>query len=738
MSPKLINILGEEPIVITAQTVTFFVPTIISKTIMEGYLKTFNALIEALGFKDIDCIIEVSEFSKKVTQGRENLSISDKKIIADSRAKIEYKPVVTAQHETLINEVALAVSEVDETVDSGRDLTIEGEVFSFDTMKGISKKNNKEWEKVSFFLTDNKGSIECSAFVNNYNRAITKIKDGDYIKVKGKLAFNKFVKGFQLTPDLFVPAVRKIADDEQDNAERKRIELHIHSKFSKMNAVGDISEYAKIAANFGHEAIAITDHDVVQGFINLEKEAKKNNLKPLYGVELSIVTKPLILSKEHKQDFDEGEYVVFDLETTGLSANYSSIIEIGAVKLKAGQVIDRYQQFIKIDQPVSAFTTSLTGITDNDLSHGIKINDALAQFKEFIGDLVLVAHNAEFDMNFLARNYEKFLKVPLLNPALDTLELGRMLFPEKTKYGLKNLVNHYKITFSSSSHHRADYDAERTADLLLKMFADLKLKGLVNINDLNNAQEKNKKRGKHAILYAKNQDGLKSLFEVVSIANTEGFVNNARIESALLEKHRSNLLVGGSACEDGEIFDAFLNKSETEINAVFDKYDYIEIMPYEQYDHLVKMDTLSADDVYEIIKQTIMIAKSKNKLVVAVGNVHFEKAEDAYLKEILMSYTLKPEKVKELDDGTKVFPDKDRFRLMIKNNKVKVNDQYYKNTEQMKKAFSFLNDDALIEEVVVTNSRSIASQISEQIMIVKEDLFTPTINGVDQKLTTMV
>lgn len=710
------------------------IPSEFIKILISENINVIKNLYKSIGINNLIIdweIVDVSEAYNKACEKINNfnaeLSEIVKQNIIPSSTNILHKQSIDI----------IKICDIDEKLHIGVEITTEGEIFNYKLNTGISKKNNREWKKVSFCLTDNKDSISCSTFINNSTKKLMEFKDGDYIKIKGKMEFNRFQKNVELIPKSCKLTSREEIDEKKDNESIKRVELNLHSKMSKMDGINEISEYIKVAKNYNHSAIGLTDHGGVQGFIDLEKYAIKNQIKPLYGIELNITEKQKIIFDPIETKLSDAVYVIFDLETTGLSSNFSKIIEIGAVKWKNGSIIDKYQTFIKINEPLSEFIKNLTGITDLNLNNGIDIKIALKEFEEFSHDTILVAHNATFDYLFLKRNYEKHMNKKYIRIVIDTLEVGRLLFPEKTRYGLKNLVNHYKIKFTINSHHRADYDAERTAELFSCMCRDLKELKIETIEELIAKKYKNKTRGNHAIIYAKNKDGLRELFEIVSIANTDGMVSVPRIEKHILEKTRKNLLIGATGCSNGEVMNAFLNYNEEEICKVIKKYDYIEVMPLSQNMPLINDGTITLEELKKIICKTIKLAEKFNITVVAVGNVHMVNQNDEYLKDILIASKFKLSRTKELENGTIEYADQKKFLEIIKINKEKYAGQFYKTTKEMLKEFSFLEKKQAYK-IVVENTNKIADIIADDITIIKKGLFNPKIEGVDEKVEKKV
>src|SRR5690606_5579799 len=341
---------------------------------------------------------------------------------------------------------------------------------------------------------------------------------------------------------------------------------------------------------WGHKAIAITDHAVVQSFPEAYSAGKKNDIKILYGLEANLIDDgvPIAYNSTH-QLLEDAEYVVFDVETTGLSAIYDTIIELAAVKIHNGEIIDRFESFANPHHPLSATTIELTGITDDLVRNAPEDPDVLKKFLEWTGDAILVAHNAAFDMGFINTGYQRMGLGKTTNPVIDTLELARFLYPEFANHRLNTLAKRFNIELTQ--HHRAIYDAEATGYLFLKMLKDATEKGIEyhdQFNDYMGVGDAYKRaRPSHCTLLAQTEAGLKNLFKLVSISHLNYFYRVPRIPRSLLEKHREGILVG-SGCDKGEVFEAMMQKGSAEAEKAAAFYDYLEVHPKPVYAPLIE------------------------------------------------------------------------------------------------------------------------------------------------------
>lgn len=508
----------------------------------------------------------------------------------------------------------------------------------------------------------------------------------------------------------------KIREDSAPEGE-KRVELHLHSPMSQMDAVTGIGKLVEQAKKWGHEAIALTDHAVVQSFPDAYSAAKKHGIKMIYGMEANLVDDgvPIAYNAAHRL-LEEETYVVFDVETTGLSAVYDTIIELAAVKVKGGEIIDKFEAFANPHRPLSATIIELTGITDDMLQDAPDVVDVIRDFREWIGDDILVAHNASFDMGFLNVAYKKLLEVDKAkNPVIDTLELGRFLYPEFKNHRLNTLCKKFDIELTQ--HHRAIYDTEATAYLLLKMLKDAAEKGIQYHDELNeNMGQSNayqRSRPYHATLLAVNSTGLKNLFKLVSLSHIHYFYRVPRIPRSQLEKYREGLLIG-SACDRGEVFEGMMQKSPEEVEDIASFYDYLEVQPPEVYRHLLELELVRDEKALkEIIANITKLGEKLNKPVVATGNVHYLNDEDKIYRKILISS----------QGGANPL------------NRHELPKVHFRTTDEMLEAFSFLGEEKA-KEIVVTNTQKVASLVDD-IKPIKDDLYTPKIEGADEEIREM-
>lgn len=580
--------------------------------------------------------------------------------------------------------------------------TIIGQVFQMETRE---IRNNKTL--VTFNMSDGTDSTTVKVFLSEDQSSefLSNVENDSYVKVSGDVTFDNYSRSIVT----MLKSLNKIQKEErQDNSEEKRVELHLHTQMSSMDGITPLKKIATQAKAWGHKAIAITDHGVVQSFPDAMDLGKSLDLKIIYGMEGYMVNdkKEIVTNFDNNKEYSS--YVVFDIETTGLSAINDMITEIGAIRVVNGEIKDTYSQLINPERPIPEFITNLTGITDEMVKDKPTIKDVIGDFNNFIKDDVLVAHNATFDIGFI-REKMRLNNIELTNPVLDTLELSRSVFPELKSHKLNLVAKHLGI--SLDNHHRAVDDAQATAEIFIKimdLLSENDITKFKQINNLNSSSDILKDRPFHVIILVKNLIGLKNLYKLVSESHMKYFHRQPRIPKSLLEEHREGLFIG-SACEAGELYKGIIsNKSTNEIRDIVKFYDYLEIQPIENNMYLVREGIVKDEDqLRDINKKIYQLGKQHDKPIVATGDVHFLNPEDEVYRRILMS-------------GQK-FRDADLQPPL-----------YYKTTDEMLEEFSYLGKETA-REVVIENTNLINDMI-EDIIPIPEGTFPPIIEGSEDEL----
>ena len=589
---------------------------------------------------------------------------------------------------------------------NSKTVAVVGEVFHIENKE---LRNGKILSIMS--ITDNTSSINCKLFLNDLNKdkVLDKVKEGSYVKIKGDVLFDTYQRELTMT----ISGIRQDQKPERkDTCEKgKRVELHAHTQMSSMDALCPTKKLVKQAAAWGHKAIAITDHGVVQAFPDAMDAGKANNIKVLYGVEGYLVEDNLpVIQNANDKDLSQ-TFVVFDLETTGFSNKNDKITEIGAVKVENFKVVDRFSELINPEKDISYKVQELTGITNDLIKDKPTIEEILPKFVDFIGDSVLVAHNANFDMGFMQQKCRE-QNIEFKNTSVDTLTLARTLLPHMKRFRLNLIAKELGIPLLN--HHRAVDDAEATAHIFIKFLEMLRKKGaekLSDVNDILGDIDYTKLTTNHVTLIAKNQEGIKNLYKIVSDAHVNHFYRAPRILKSVLEQYKEGIIVG-SACEAGEVFQAIKqNKNDKELERIISLYDYIEVMPIDNNRFMIdKGEVEDEEELRDLNRRLIDAAYKFGKIPVATGDVHFIDKHEAVFRKVL-----------KYSQGFNV--DEEETYL------------HFRTTDEMLDEFKYLGED-LAYEVVVENTNKIADMV-EEILPIPNETFPPVIEGSDVELREM-
>ena len=604
--------------------------------------------------------------------------------------------------------------ELSQVVGEMGEITIRGKVISFDTREIRNEKTI-----LMFAVTDFTDTITVKMFARNDQLPdlLGDIKKGSFLKVKGITTIDKFDGELTIGS---VTGIRKIHDftvSRKDLYPEKRVELHCHTKMSDMDGVSEVNDIVRRAHDWGHKAIAITDHGVVQAFPDanhfIQSLDKEDPFKIIYGVEAYLVDDLTEIAPGAGSQSLDGTYVVFDLETTGFSPIQDKIIEIGAVKVERGVITERFSTFVNPKIPIPFKITQLTSITDDMVVDAETIDVVLPKFLDFIGDAVLVAHNAGFDVSFIEQNC-RYQEIEREFISLDTVALARVLLPTLSKYTLNVVAK--ALNISLENHHRAVDDAGATAEIFVRFVEMLKEREIDTLKELNQFGSMNpdairKLPSHHAVILAKNETGRVNLYRLVSMSHLQYFSRMPRIPKSEFLRYREGLIIG-SACEAGELFQAVLNgKSEEQIAKLVDFYDYLEIQPIGNNRFMIASDRVSnvrsEEDLRDLNRKIVRLGEKFQKPVVATCDVHFLDPEDEVYRRIIMA--------------GKGFTDADEQAPL-----------YLHTTEEMMEEFSYLGT-AKAHEVVIENPNKIADMI-EKISPVRPDKCPPVIDNSDQQL----
>ena len=578
--------------------------------------------------------------------------------------------------------------------------------------ESVTSKDGK-WEIYSIDITDYTSSNTLKIIQSSSKKeAIEELKEGDTLVVRGDASYDKYEHDVTIRP-LAVMLVQKLL--KTDDAPVKRVELHLHSNMSTMDGMNGSADLAKLAHRWGHRAMAITDHGVVQGFPDAMYASEGwKDFRMIYGLEAYFVNDMVGAVKgEESQSFD-GEFVVFDLETTGLSAGSDRITEIGAVKVRGGEIVDVFNIFVNPGRHIPEKITQLTSITDAMVKDAPDEAEALKLWEQFCPEnAILVAHNADFDCSFMSAAYARQQK-PFRNTYIDTVTISRSLYKELKNHKLDTVAEHLKV--GEFHHHRACDDAETLAKIFLRMMQDMRERNHIDcIEKINTSlvgADPRQLKSHHLILLVKNQMGLKNLYQLVSMSHLKYFKKHPLIPKSELIKHREGLLVG-SACEAGELFRAIVaGKSWQELTRIASFYDYLEVQPIGNNAFMMKNGTVKTTaELQDFNKTVIRLGDKLGIPVVATGDVHFMNKDDAIFRAILMA----GQGFKDADDQPPL---------------------YFHTTQEMLDEFSYLPPEKAYE-IVVTNTNLIADMI-EEVRPFPNGTYTPTIDGAEEDLKQRV
>lgn len=608
-----------------------------------------------------------------------------------------------------IKDAPIPINEIQE---EERRVVIQGTVFNVELKELRSGRH-----LLTFNLTDYTDSLTVKIFSRDKEdvKMLEALKDGMWVKVRGSVQHDTFLRDLVLMAN-DINQIEQVV--RKDTAPEKRVELHCHTPMSALDAVASVKSLISTAAKWGHKAIAITDHGVVQAFPEAYSIAKKNNLKCILGMEAYVVEDGVDivynLTPELDRAIDENtEYVVFDTETTGLNAAEHTIIEIAAVKMRGLEIIDKWTELIDPGLEIGPKTTEITGITNEMLRGKETLDVVLRRFQEFTGDAVLVAHNAEFDKNFINACAKRIGMDTWKNPFLDTLPLARMLYKGMRNYRLGTLAKRFNVELINA--HRALDDTVALAHVFQYMLKDMREAGLTSLSALNEQSnaEVDYKSGRpfHATILVQNKTGLKNLYKLVSKSHVETFYRVPRIQRSQLVKFREGLLLG-TACKEGELMQSILRgKSREELKEIAAFYDYLEIQPIAHYAPLLRNEEIpSLETMKGYHKMIVEIGRELGKPVVATGDVHFLNPQDDIFRDVFL-----------LSQGSHDAGNQPPLYLMT--------------TDEMLDAFSFLGEETA-RQVVVTAPNEIADSI-EDVSPIPDRLYTPIIEGADEELRQM-
>ena len=695
-------------------------------------------ILDEYGVKNYKIIFSVGDFSKEILNIEEKIKMDIEKHQNSINAEREKVVKTNSTSETQVYKTkndfkrASKTREIKgETISikdfydlyDGETCIVEGEVFS---MEDMILKSGKILRTIR--ITDGESSLTSKIFLDENDKL--DIYKGVFLKLSGKLQLDTYAGNEKTLMINSVNIIDKKKIKKEDAAEEKMVELHAHTKMSEMVGVTDVEDIIKRAKEYGHKAIAITDYSVVHSYPAAFKTAKnlstdEEKMKAIFGCEMYMIDDeaPMVTNPKDKK-IDDEEFVVFDIETTGLNSHTNEIIEIGAVKIKSGRIVDRYSQLINPGRPIPYHITEITSITDEQVANEPKIDKVIGKFVDFVGDAVLVAHNAPFDMGFIKRDIKKYLSIDYQCSVIDTLQMARDLFPDLKKYGLGDLNK--TLGLALEKHHRAVDDSQATANMFIIFLEKYKEKGLEYMKDINTGFEVNVKKQslKNVMVLVKTQAGLKNMYRLVSEAHIKYFGNKkARIPKSVLVENREGLIIGSSLTahfmNTGELVDLYLRHDLEKLEEAAKFYDYIELLPKSTYNELIEKDGTGALGSYEEVekmnKYFYDLGKRLGILVTASSNVHYLDENEDIIRSILLygSGTVYNSRQYSINNGF-----------------------YFRTTDEMLKEFSYLGEDGA-KEIVVTNTNKIADMIESEIKPIPEGFYPPKMENAEEIVKSM-
>ncbi len=603
------------------------------------------------------------------------------------------------------NKIRRSISKIIDITQEEETYAIEGELVNFESRELRGGK-----VLLKLFLSDMSNAVACKQFLkpSEFETLLPELKKGNWYIIEGVNRYDQFDK----ESVLLFSSINKGKEivPRVDLAKRKRAELHLHTNMSEMDGMTPVKKLIQTAIDWGHPAIAITDHGVLQAFPDAAQVAG-DKIKVLYGVEGYLINDEANMI-DHATDYRLNEtYVVFDIETTGFSYHGDTIIEIGAVKVVEGVVTEQFSQLINPNRPIPPNIVELTGISEAMVSEMPTLEEVLPKFMAFVDGAPVVAHNATFDCSFI-RHYCKLYNIPFTSLILDTLTLSRLLLTSIKKHNLKAITKHLKIALND--HHRAVADAEATARVFIHFINMLSEREVHNLIELNKYAMLNYDYSQlemnHVIILAQTQAGLRNLYEIVSHSNLNTYYRKPRVPKSLLRSKREGLLIG-SACEAGEVFKAMMNNlPEDKVLEIANFYDYLEIQPIDNNAFMLENGKIkSVEELRNLNRRVLKMGDALGKPVVATCDVHFLNPEDEVFRRILMA-----------GNG---YSDADNQAPL-----------YFRTTEEMLEEFAYLGERA--EEVVIDNPLKIAD-MCEWVRPVPKGTFPPSIDGADEEFRTM-
>ena len=714
-----------------ANSITIYYESEEEKAKNEQTIKDFEAFLDFLSYRftishkiiektqEIPQKIEKDDVKKEMSEDEERTIKAFQSTVTEMRHELEKNPRANQSWKDRIP--YKKVDDLSKLNEDSTNVEVEGQLYGIDKPKII--RSGKTMLTCGLGKGDYGIALKLLENENLTPDFLEELKNESWARVRGYVSKDGYRKN--LTLDVRSLELIDGPSLRTDDAEEKRVELHLHTKMSSMDGVTSTANYFKLAKNMGHKAVAVTDHGVAQAFPEAQAAQGKTGVKALYGVEFYMVNDELPFALNPVDiPLNKATFVVFDLETTGLSTRYDKITEFGGIRFENGQIVKTLQMFVNPERKIPEAIVQKTHITDEMVRNQPTIEQSIDKILEFMDGAILVSHNITFDYGFLKETLKKMGREPFVKPAIDTLSLSRFLFPEASAHRLGNLSRNLGMDdYNDEDAHRADYDAKILNEVWLAMLHRLTKKFGDNLLHSDLAKLKTTKdmlkhmRPFHVTAYAKNEAGVKDIFELVSLSHIDYLADVPKIPKREIERLRGNLLIG-SACQNGEVFEYERTRSKEDLLDVMKFYDFIEVQPPNNYVNLINRGMISnLEQVKVYLTDIVECADSLNKMVVATGDVHYANPEDKVSRDIYIA-------AKAV--GGKFHP------LHLRDSSLENPDQHFRTTNEMLDAFSFLGPEKA-KEIVVTNSNKVADSL-EQMSPIHSTLEKPEIPNSDKML----
>ena len=705
---------------IEKNNVKLIIPDLMNYKKICSYEERIKKVITKLGFLKLNISYELQEIEENILENEKNRILNESKNIFNNSSKEnnnnkEEKEYVSKR--TNGYEVVSSISELKNGFHNN--VIVKGIIFNID-----KKETKNGWVITTISISDYKDAIYLKQFYKqeDKNRQL-KLEQNMNIEVSGNYQIDKYSKEYVIN----IKKIRILNNDKNeimDSSSKKRVEFSTRTRMSTMDGIVSPAELIQKAKQWGHKAIAISDMDSVQAFPDFFHASKNSGVKPIYGASLSVISKySNAIYWPKNNNLLEDTYIVFDLETTGLSPEYEDIIEFGATKIVNGKITETKQFFVKPTKSIPKIITEITSITDEDVENAKPESESILDIRNYLMQGTIVAHNANFDITFVNSKLKKYGYDPIFIPTIDTLVVSRIVFPKAKRFRLETVALKYSISYDPSVAHRADYDADVLARIWIRMMNDLKGINIIDQKELfefcpDSLYER--KFTKEIKMIAKNQKGLKELFHYISLGLTKQFYKGPKLFFEDLVNRKEVLLCSGSL--KSRLVEKMIYGSKFQVKEEISHYDVIEVQPLINFSHIINRGFLK-ENLENMITFVVKEAKKQGKIVIATGDVRYVDKKDKIYHEVYIN--------------AKGLGGKRHYLFKFNEENPIYPVQHFMTTNELMQEFNFLNDIKLIKEIVIENTNKIADMI-EEIEVIKKELYTPSFGDSDKQLSELV